>query len=225
MSTRVLILEDEADLADLVTLHLEREGLSVAAFPDGTSGLKAIERELPDLVVLDLMLPGLDGFEVCRRMRAGESTTDIPVLIVSARGEESDIVTGLELGADDYIVKPFSPRELVARARALLRRRSTGGGSTEAMGLGPIRIDTDRHEVFLDDDPLFLTYTEFLVLAYLARKPGRVRSRGEILEAIGEKHVLERTVDVHVASLRKKLGAAGEWIETVRGMGYRAKDG
>jgi len=224
MNPHVLILEDEEDLSDLVSMHLRREGLRISCFADGAQGMSAIERELPDLLVLDLMLPGMDGLEICRRMRASDEMAEIPILILSARGEQTDIVTGLELGADDYVVKPFSPRELVARVRALLRRTDLTKAETEMIELGAIRINAERHEVFVEERPIALTYTEFLILCYLIKKPGRVRSRNDILEAIGEKHVLERTVDVHVASLRRKLDSSGPLIETVRGLGYRAKD-
>jgi len=224
MNPHVLILEDEEDLSDLVSLHLQREGLRVSCFADGAQGMGAIERELPDLLVLDLMLPGMNGLEICRRMRASDEMAEIPILILSARGEQTDIITGLELGADDYVVKPFSPRELVARVRALLRRTDLTQAETEVIELGAIRLNAERHEVSVEGRQLTLTYTEFLILRYLLGKPGRVRSRGEILEAIGEKHVLERTIDVHVATLRRKLGSSGTRIETVRGLGYRARD-
>ncbi|MCZ6599168.1 MAG: response regulator transcription factor [Planctomycetota bacterium] len=224
MQRHIMVVEDEADLADLIALHLKREGYRVSTYGDGNQGLAAIERDVPDLVVLDLMLPGLDGFEICRRIRRDERLAAILILMVTARGEEADVITGLELGADDSMVKPFSPRVLVARVRTLIRRLSNNGSPAELLRVGPVEVDTGRHEVHVDGEEVTLTHTEFLILRYMAAKPGRVRSRGEILEMIGDSHVLERTVDVHVSSLRRKLGEAGERLETVRGVGYRLKD-
>jgi len=224
MQRHVIVVEDEEDLADLVALHLRRDGFRTTVCADGDSGMAAIEKEVPDLVVLDVMMPGLDGFEVCRRMRRSDRLADIPILMLTARGEDADVVTGLELGADDYVVKPFSPRVLVARARGLLRRGEASAPEREVLTVGPLTIDSGRHEASLDGELVALTHTEFRILRYLASQPGRVRSRSDILEAIGEPHVLERTVDVHVASLRRRLGAFGEQVETVRGVGYRLKD-
>ncbi len=222
----IIVVEDERDLADLVALHLEREGYGVTIHENGSEGWEAIQSQRPDLVVLDLMLPGMDGFEICRRMRRADETADTPILMMTARGEDIDIVTGLELGADDYCVKPVSPRILVARIRALLRREA--GAAEAAAGerkrVGPIELDTSRFEVRVDKRPIDLTYTEFKVLEILARRPGHVRTRADILDAIGDGNVLERTVDVHMASLRKKLGDAGTYLETVRGIGYRMKE-
>ena len=225
MQRHIIVVEDEPDLSDLIALHLRRETYRVSTFEDGLAGWEAIEREVPSLAVLDLMLPGIDGYEICRRMRRSERLADTPIVILTARGEESDVVAGLELGADDYVTKPFRPRVLVARVRALLRRAEGGlEASSEVLRLGPIELDEGRHEVTLDGDPIELTHTEFKILRYLAARPGRVRARRDVLEAIGERNVLERTVDVHVASLRRKLGDAGHLVETVRGVGYRAKD-
>jgi len=223
MQGHVIVVEDEADLAHLVALHLRREGFRVSVHEDGEEGWQAIEGDVPDLVVLDLMLPGIDGFEVCRRMRRSERVSEVPILILTARGEDTDVVTGLELGADDYVVKPFSPRVLVARARALLRRATDAFEGAEQLRVGPIELDSGRYEVRVDGEPLELTHTEFRILRFLTSRPGRVRARHEILETIGERNVLERTVDVHVAKLRKKLGRAGELLETVRGVGYRLR--
>ena len=223
MKRHVIVVEDEEDLADLLTLHLQREGFRVSVQLDGEGGWKAIEREVPDVVVLDLMLPGIDGVEICRRMRRSERLCEVPILILTARGEDVDVVTGLELGADDYVVKPFSPRVVVARLRALLRRVEETGAS-DLVRVGRIEIDSGRHEVRVDGTEVSLTHTEFEVLRFLAARPGRVRPRAEILTAIGERHVLERTVDVHMAALRRKLGDAAEAIETVRGVGYRLRE-
>ncbi len=224
MQLHIIVVEDEEDLSDLVAFHLRREHYRVTCHADGAEAMAAIEREVPDLVVLDLMLPGMDGLEICRRMRRDERLTGIPILIFTARGEDADIVAGLELGADNYVVKPVSPRVLVARVRALLRRGKELAEAGEIQRLGPIEIDAGRHEVSASGAPVDLTRTEFDILRFLASRPGRVRDRYEILEAIGERHVLERTVDVHVASLRRKLGEAGGALETVRGVGYRMKE-
>ncbi len=224
MKRHIIVVEDEADLADLIALHLQRENYGVEIFADGEAGLEAIRAKRPDLVVLDLMLPGIDGFEICRRIRRDESLAGMQVLMVTARSEEADVVTGLELGADDYLAKPFRPRELVARVRNLLRRLDQPDEAEELIEVGPLRIDLGRHEVRVEGEEVALTHTEFQILRYLASKPGRVRTRGDILEQIGEAQVLERTIDVHVASLRRKLGAASPLLETVRGVGYRMKD-
>jgi len=220
---RIIVIEDERDLADLVAMHLGREGYRVTTYADGAEGWAAIDRSPPDLVVLDLMLPGLDGIEVCKRMRREERLRSTPLLILTAKSEESDVVSLLELGADDYVTKPFSLRVLIARVRALLRRDEIDGEG-EVQRAGPIELDSGRHEVRATDEPVRLTHTEFRILRFLMKRPGRVRARNEILEAIDEASVLERTVDVHVASLRRKLGDAGAWIETVRGVGYRFRD-
>jgi len=221
MARHVIVVEDEADLSDLIAMHLRRENLRVSTYSDGDLGMAAIERDKPDLVVLDLMLPGRDGLQICRQIRAREGLTDTLVLMLTARGEDADIVTGLEVGADDYVTKPFSPRVLVARVRGLLRRRTERGRPSEVLRVGTVEIDSGRYEVTVDGKLLELTHTEFRILRYLAADPGRVRSRREILGAIDDEAVLERTVDVHIAALRKKLGADGGLISTVRGVGYR----
>jgi len=221
----IIVVEDEPDLAELMELHLRRENLRVSTYGDGERGLAAIERDVPDLVVLDLMLPGLDGYEICRRIRRNDRLSKVQVLMVTARGEESDVVTGLELGADDYVTKPFRPRVLVARVRNLLRRPRTEATGGEVLRSGAIEVDLGRHEVRVDGQEVILTHTEFEILRALISAPGRVRTRGDILSRLEQgQHVLERTVDVHVASLRRKLGPAGELIGTVRGVGYRLRD-
>jgi DNA-binding response OmpR family regulator len=222
----IIVVEDEPDLAELIALHLRRENLRVTTFADGERGLAAIERDVPDMVVLDLMLPGLDGYEICRSIRRSERLAKVQVLMVTARGEESDVVTGLELGADDYVTKPFRPRVLVARVRNLLRRPRAEAQGNELLRAGPIEVDVGRHEARVDGQEVTLTHTEFEILRTLMAAPGRVRTRGDILSRLDQgQHVLERTVDVHVASLRRKLGSAGELIATVRGVGYRLRDG
>jgi two-component system phosphate regulon response regulator PhoB len=223
----ILVIEDESDIQELVRYHLEREHFRVLAVGSGEDALKSTKRERPDLILLDLMLPGMDGLEVCRMLRADAETRRTPIVMLTARSEDADVVAGLELGADDYITKPFQPRVLVARLRAVLRRleaeQEEPGGSITHQDLV---IDTSRHQVRLKGKSISLTLTEFRILTHLARNPGRVFSRYQILDGIQgqDSFVLDRTIDVHVAALRRKLGAFGEQIETVRGVGYRLKD-
>jgi two-component system phosphate regulon response regulator PhoB len=223
---RVLVVEDEQDLAEVLSHHLDREGFGVLWAGSGEQALAAVDNELPDLILLDLMLPGLGGLEVCRRLKADAATATIPILMVTARGDESDVVSGLELGADDYIVKPFSPRVLMARVRAVMRRQKTTEPSESTDTLiqrGMLALDSERHEARLDGKLLELTATEFRLLLLLARRPGRVFTRNEIIDAIhgSQSAVTDRSVDVQVVSLRRKLGDAGHLIQTVRGVGYR----
>jgi two-component system phosphate regulon response regulator PhoB len=224
---RILVVEDEEDILELVTFNLAREGYTVQGVASGEAALKAVADAPPDLLVLDLMLPGVDGLEVCRQVRAAPATRALPLLMLSAKGEESDIVTGLELGADDYLPKPFSPRVLIARVRAVLRRRARPEPDPQAVvSVQGLEIHPGRQEALLDGRKLELTFSEFRILHYLARRPGWVFTRQQIVEAVrgGEYHVTERAVDVHVVGLRKKLGAAGDWVETVRGVGYRFRE-
>lgn len=228
----ILIVEDEPDIAELIRFHIERDGFEAQSVHSGRIALDTVERQRPRLIVLDLMLPDLDGLEVCRRLKRDAETRSIPILIVSAKGEESDIVTGIELGADDYITKPFSPRELMARLKNILRRYEahpdapTDGGTRLSMADGALTIDPDRHEVRVHGEPVELTFTEFGILQYLATRPGFVRTRDQIIAAVhGSDAVLSsRTVDVHVTSLRRKLGDVGKTVATVRGVGYRLID-
>jgi len=219
----VLVIDDEKDLIELVRYNLEKEGFHVISALDGEAGLALATTELPDAVVVDLMLPGIDGLEVCSRLRAGERTAKIPVIMLTAKASESDRVVGLELGADDYVTKPFSPRELAARLKAVLRRSSPQQPPSEFLRRGGLTIDLARHEVTCEEEPVTLTATEFRLLQFLAGRPGRVFSRGEIIDGVlgREVAVLDRTVDVHIMSLRRKLGKCGDWIETVRGFGYK----
>jgi two-component system phosphate regulon response regulator PhoB len=221
----ILVVDDEEDLLELVRYNLTKEGYRVDCVGSGEEALKAARREPPDLIVLDLMLPTVDGLEVCRRLKSEAKTRDVPVVMLTAKGEEADMIAGLERGADDYIAKPFSPRVLTARVRALLRRgearrRSEQETTIEAHG---IVIHPGRHEVTLAGKLLELTYTEFALLQFLARRPGGAYTRTQIVDAVkGEDYpVTERSVDVQVAGLRKKLGDFGTYIETVRGVGYR----
>ncbi|MGZ6827173.1 MAG: response regulator transcription factor [Mycobacteriales bacterium] len=217
----VLVVEDEPAIAELQRLYLSREGFGVHVATDGPAGLEAARRLKPVAVVLDVGLPGMDGTEVCRALR--EAGDWVPVLFVTARDDEVDRVLGLELGADDYVTKPFSPRELVSRVRAVLRR-TQGTVAQPPLLLGPLRIDLETREVTVDDVPVSLTVTEFDLLAALVRKPGRVLSREQLLSQVWgyEAAAGTRTVDVHVGQVRAKLGAAGELVRTVRGVGYCA---
>ncbi|MBL8693810.1 MAG: response regulator transcription factor [Planctomycetes bacterium] len=225
MTKSIAVVEDERDVADLLRHALEKEGFEVRVYHDGKIALAELLRKPPDLVVLDWMLPGVDGLEICKALRREPRTAETPVLMLTAREEEIDQVTGLEVGADDYITKPFSPRVLAARVRTALRRRATGSSDSEVLKVGPITIDQGRHQVTADGKVVSLTATEFKLLRFLASRPGRVRTRLEIVEAVsGEVAVLERTVDAHVTSLRRKLGAPGELVETVRGVGYRLRE-
>ncbi len=226
---RILIVDDELDILELISYNLRKEDYEVEAVQSGEQALRAMAANPPGAVLLDLLLPGMDGIEVCRRIKQDERFKETPVLMLTARTEDSDIVTGLEVGADDYITKPFSPKVLVARLRAALRRRhgeeSPTNGSSR-LQLHGIAIDTARHEVRCDNAIVPLSATEFAILEFLARNPGLVFSRTRIIDAIrGEDYpVTERSVDVQILGLRKKLGAHGSHIETVRGVGYRLKD-
>jgi len=224
----VLIVEDEPEIAELIQFHVRREGLSPRVAASGRQAIEAPRRDAPDVVVLDLMLPDLDGLEVCRRLKQNPDTREIPILMVSAKGEETDVVTGIELGADDYVTKPFSAKVLIARLKNILRRdeqtpTSGSEGSRLSLRDGSIIIDPDRHVVLCHGRPIELTVTEFGVLHHLAMRPGFVRTRDQIIAAVhGKSAVLtSRTVDVHVTALRRKLGDLAECIETVRGVGYR----
>jgi two-component system phosphate regulon response regulator PhoB len=224
----ILVIEDEDDLREVVAYNLKREGFEVLATGSGREGLNKARVRAPDLVLLDLMLPDLDGLEICRRLRADRLTARLPVIMVTAKGEESDVVLGLGLGADDYVAKPFSPRELVARVKAVLRRGPLHDeqGPAERVVAGPLVVDAARHEALLDGEPLSLTATEFRLLHFLAAHPGRVFTREQMLRRVlGENVVLvDRNIDVHVRSIRQKLGDHRTLIETVRGVGYRFQD-
>lgn len=229
---QVLIVEDEPEIAELIEFHAERAGLKARKVHSGRIALDVIKREKPDLIVLDLMLPDLDGLEVCRKLKQGESTRSIPIVMVTAKGEEADVVAGIELGADDYVTKPFSPRVLMARLRNVLRRSGTEVETLpESVRLdllsGRLVIDLDRHEVLVEAKRIDLTLTEFGILHYLASRPGFVRTRDQIISAVhGKSTVLSsRTVDVHITALRRKLGAIADCVETVRGVGYRFNEG
>ncbi|MEM7395595.1 MAG: response regulator [Verrucomicrobiota bacterium] len=225
--SRLLVVEDEVDIQELLQYNLIREGYDVTLTSNGEDALDLAYRTVPSLVLLDLMLPGMDGLEVCRQLRAENKTRNIPIVMLTAKGEESDIVVGLELGADDYITKPFSPKVLFARVKAVLRRKSRADVEDNAIIVrGDLTIDPVRHEIRHKDDRIELTATEFRILHFLARRPGWVFTRQQIVDAVrGEDYaVTERAVDVQIVGLRKKLGKAAELVETVRGIGYRFKD-
>jgi two-component system phosphate regulon response regulator PhoB len=223
----ILVVEDEEDILELVQYKLAQEGYTVTTAASGEDGLKAVRAKMPDLVVLDLMLPGIDGLEVCKTLKGDPATRQIPVVMLTAKGEEVDVVTGLELGADDYIPKPFSPRVLVARIRAALRRQTQETANENAtIQVHDLTIHPGRHQVLVKDKPVDLTATEFRVLHFLARRPGWVFTRYQIVDAVHgyDYPVTDRSVDVQIVGLRKKMGSAGKYIQTVRGVGYRFKE-
>jgi two-component system phosphate regulon response regulator PhoB len=222
---RVLVIEDERDLVEVLTYNLDREGYDTIVAHDGVEGLRRAQTLLPDLVLLDVMLPGMSGTDICRELRAGERTRDIPIIILSARSEETDQVVGYSLGADDYVPKPFNVKVLMQKIKALRRRIEGGSDPIDVIEYLGVRIDRVRHRAYADNRELELTPTEFRLLECLLRQPGRAFSRHQLMDAaIGEGAiVLERTIDVHIKTLRRKLGAA-DLIETVRGVGYRFRE-
>ncbi|HEY0875877.1 MAG TPA: response regulator transcription factor [Vicinamibacterales bacterium] len=220
----ILIVEDDPDIADLIVHYLQGAGHSTTQLSSGSEVMNHLRQHPADLVILDVMLPGVDGMALCRAIRRDASTSDLPVIMLTARGEEADRIAGLELGADDYVTKPFSPRELVARAAARLRRREDGGsGTAEVLEYGPIRIDTASHTVTLDGEEVKLTAKEFLLLQYFVKHRGRVLSRDLLLTDVWGYHYTggTRTVDVHIRRLREKLPVLNEAIETVKQFGYK----
>jgi two-component system phosphate regulon response regulator PhoB len=223
---RVLVVDDEPDIVALVAYHLAKAGYRVSTASSGTDALEAVRRERPALVVLDLMLPGMSGYEVLEQLRSADATRDVAVLMLTARREEPDRIQGLSLGADDYLTKPFSPQELVLRVGAILRRVGAGGATSgDRLHLGALEIDLGAHQVKVDGLPVDLTPTEFKLLLTLAERRGRVQGRAHLLETVWEAapDIQTRTVDMHVQRLRAKLGPAGDMIETVRGFGYRLR--
>ncbi len=226
MGSRILVVEDEKDLADLVAFNLRESGHEVLVAYDGATALAQIQQSRPDLVVLDVMLPDITGFEVCRRLRRSSATIRLPVIMLTAKGEEVDRIVGFEVGADDYVVKPFSPRELILRVEAILRRTVSPAevDGPEVISLGNLSIDIPAHRVEVDGAEILLTALEFRLLLDLASRAGRVQSRESLLERVWgySPDVETRTVDTHVKRLREKLGEGAKHIETVRGVGYRA---
>lgn len=223
---KILMIEDDSDISELVQYNLEREGYKVFVSANGESGFSQAMTLRPDLIILDLMLPGLDGLSVCRKLRAHPTTAEVPIVMLSAKGEESDVVVGLEMGADDYVTKPFSPKELIARIRAVLRRPRQSTVVEGRRITGPVTLDPERHEAFLRDEPLVLTLAEYKLLSALTSRPGRVFTREQLLEKItgGETYVIDRNIDVHIRAIRKKLGGDADFIQTVRGVGYKCRE-
>jgi two-component system phosphate regulon response regulator PhoB len=223
MTTRILVCDDEPDILDLVRLSLSEAGFAVETASCGQEAIDKLRRAAPDLAVLDLMLPDMSGTEVCRFVRTRPELADVLVLMLTAKGEEVDRIVGFELGADDYVTKPFSPRELVLRVRALLRRRAGAGGERNLLERDAVSVDLDRHRCFVEGEEIVLTAKEFQLLATLMRRPGRVLTRERLLDEIwgSDVTVTMRTIDTHLKRLREKLGKGGDLIETVRGVGYR----
>lgn len=223
----ILVVEDEADILEIIRFNLAREGFAINVAVNGAQALKMIARSRPDMVLLDLMLPGVDGLEVCRLLKRDMRTAGIPIIMVSAKGEESDVVSGLELGAADYIVKPFSMKVLLARVRAVLRRRQEPACDAKTLVRRPeIVIDPARHEVLVGGKPVGMTFSELRILHYLASHPGFVMTREQIVDAVrgADYAVTDRAVDVQIVGIRRKLGSKSDLIETVRGVGYRFKE-
>ncbi|MBO6556010.1 MAG: response regulator [Pseudomonadales bacterium] len=226
--SKIVVIEDEPDIVEVVSYNLKREGYSVLSVDRGDEGLNLIRNQSPNLVILDLMLPGMDGLSICQQMKSDPIVRDIPVIIISAKGEESDVVIGLELGADDYLSKPFSPRELLARVKAVLRRGPTKEDqSKERIVIKNLVIDVARHEVRVSNELINLTATEFKILYQLASQPGRAFTREQLLNRVVGLGVVvvDRNIDVHIRAVRKKLGDCSHLIQTIRGVGYRLVDG
>lgn len=223
---KILLIEDEEDIAALVSLQAEISGYSLRVFSDGLNGFIAIEKERPDLILLDLMLPGQSGIDICRRVKGNQQLAHIPIIMLSAKSEETDVILGLELGADDYVTKPFSPRILFSRVNAVLRRNNEEVVSSRVMTFSHYVIDVDKYLVKKHDEPVSLTLSEFGILQRLVSNRGRVFTRNQLLDDIhsDDAFVVDRNIDVHIAALRKKLGPNFDYIETVRGVGYRFKE-
>ncbi|MEM9480310.1 MAG: response regulator transcription factor [Verrucomicrobiota bacterium] len=222
---KILVVDDEIDVSDLITFHLNREGMEAIVAATGPAAVQLAKRTTPDLIVLDIMLPGLDGYGVFKELRLDSRTKDIPVLMLSAKGQLDDVINGLELGADDYLTKPFSPKELVLRVQNLLRRVNTSVGATEVR-LGKFHLDKNSLHFFLDGEQVELTPTEFKLLLLLVERSGQPQKREDLLREVwGYRDAAQtRTLDTHVKRLREKMGGFANWIETVRGIGYRFKE-
>jgi len=223
---KILLIEDEHDIADLVKINLEAADYKVVAAFDGLEGFLAAEREKPDIIVLDIMLPGMNGLDVCRKLKNHPDLMSIPIIMISAKSEELDIVLGLELGADDYVTKPFSPKVLISRIKAVLRRRAEPKKETKTFGFGKFTLDADSYQLRKGSKLIPLTLSEFGILKRLVINQGKVMTRNSLLDDLhgDETFVVDRNIDVHIAALRKKLGPNFDWIETVRGVGYRFKE-
>ncbi len=226
MKEKILIIEDDKHISKLVKYNLEKAGYDCLAVDDGEKALSTLEKEAVDLIILDIMLPKMDGFEVCRALKQDVKLKQVPIIMLTAKGEEVDRIVGLELGADDYVVKPFSPRELVLRVKAILKRNKPQGSPKDTIEIGGLAINVPKHRVALHGKEIELTPIEFKLLVTLIERKGRVQSRDQLLGDVWDIHanVYTRTVDTHVKRLREKLGKAGSQIETVRGLGYRFKE-
>ncbi len=227
---KILVVEDDRDISELITYNLEREGYEIACLYDGGQAVEFINKRKPDLVILDLMLPEVDGIEICRSVKSDPNTKHVPIIMLTAKSEEADVVIGLQMGADDYIPKPFSPKVLVARIKAITRRTAelqmSSSAAENLRSFGDFKIDLLKHKISYKTQEVKLTSIEFDIIEFLSRSPGRVWTREQILDNVWKegKFIIDRAVDVHVRGLRKKLGAADHYIETVRGVGYRFKD-
>ncbi|MDJ0852046.1 MAG: response regulator [Myxococcota bacterium] len=223
MSHTILVIDDEPDLLELVRVNLDQAGYRVETAADGREAMASLRRDRPDLVVLDLMLPDVSGTDLCRQLRSSSEFSDLPIIMLTAKADEVDRVVGFELGADDYVTKPFSPRELTLRVNAVLRRKTAASAPGAQLEHGTLRLDPDRHRCFVDGAEIDLTAKEFDLLRTLMSRPGRVMTRDALLEQVwgADITVTSRTIDTHLKRLREKLGAAGPLIETVRGVGYR----
>ena len=224
--SKIVVIEDEVDILEVINYNLSKEGFDVCSALDGEEGLALIKKEVPDLVLLDLMLPGLDGIEICRKLKTDYSTRSIPIIMVTAKGEESDIVLGLGMGADDYMVKPFRPRELMARIRSVLRRGDFIEEGEGVVSIDELVIDINRHQVKLEGKKIVLTAMEFKLLHFLASHPGQVFTRENLLNHVStdDTFIIDRNIDVHIRSIRKKLNKHRELIETIHRVGYRFRD-
>jgi DNA-binding response OmpR family regulator len=224
----IAIVDDEEDIVELVSHHLKRDGLKVKEFYNGRDFLSYTKSLLPDLVILDIMLPGTDGLEICRILKNNTRTSSLPIIMLTAKGTEADIVVGLELGADDYIIKPFSPRELVVRVKNILRRVSKEEKRETLIRIGSFSLDSEKFEVTVEKEKIELTTTEFKILEVLAEGKGKVFTRDQLLKKKriwgDEKLVYDRTIDVHIKNLREKLGKAGGMVKTIRGIGYKLEE-
>ena len=226
--TKIAVIEDDRDINELIAYNLQKEGYQTIRAYDGGQGLFLVQKERPELVLLDLMLPGMDGLEICRSLKGSSDTKNIPIIMITAKGDESDVIVGLQMGADDYLTKPFSVKVLLARIKAVIRRGlSSVKVEDEAVrDLSGLIIDLSKHKVSFQGRPIVLTTIEFAILEFLSRSPGRVYTRNQILDNVWKegKFIIDRAVDVHVRGLRKKLDKASDYIETVRGIGYRFKE-
>lgn len=219
----IAVIDDEQDILELVSTHLDRTGFKSKEFSDAKTFLEFIEKQIPELVILDIMLPDMDGYEICKYLKSHDNFSSIPVIMLTAKGEEVDKIVGLELGADDYVTKPFSPRELIARVKAVLRRQEQKCSTKRREISDILLIDLDKYEVFVEGKKIDLTTTEFRILEILSSRKGFVYTRDKLLDNLWgrEKAVLDRTIDVHIKNLREKLGKAGKFIKNIRGVGYK----